>query len=257
MRGTPTSQILAGTFDPQQSADFVERYRAADLVIAVAQFMADGLEERFGIGGIRTIPNALDLDAFAPRPRPADLARQLAIPDDAVVILYPGSLIARKRPLDILRAASRVLATDRRAIFVFAGDGALRPAAEAFAREHRIEDRIRFLGWTPYVRMPALYDLADLVVLATESEGMARAYLEAMASGLPLVTSSIPSARELVRDGDNGLLFPLGDDPERRTALGRAARLTVADRGIDSAVAAYVREFEALVTPRRSGEGGR
>jgi glycosyltransferase involved in cell wall biosynthesis len=88
-----------------------------------------------------------------------------------------------------------------------------------------------------------------------------------MASGLTLVASSIASAREIVDDGRNGFLFPLGDDralaervielvrdPERRAAIGRNARASVADRGIERAVAAYVRELETFVAARR-GQG--
>ena len=91
-----------------------------------------------------------------------------------------------------------------------------------------------------------------------------RAYLETMASGRPLIASAIASARELVREGETGLLFPVGDDkaladrildllgdPDRRRRLGDAARASIADRRIEHAVAAYQHELEELVATTR------
>src|SRR5262249_10474991 len=91
-----------------------------------------------------------------------------------------------------------------------------------------------------------------------------RACVEAMASGRPLVASDIAPARELIRDGETGLLFPLGDDealaqrlrslltdPDRRAALGRRARAAVANRRLDTAIAAYLQAFTELAKDGR------
>jgi glycosyltransferase involved in cell wall biosynthesis len=236
-------------------------------VIAVARYMADGLERDFGLAGIRAIPNAVDLAAFAPRPPPPGLADRLALPPGTPMVLCPGRLLERKRPLDVLRAAELVVAARPETVFVFAGSGDRQAAIESFVRERGLERSIRLPGWLPPDEMPGLYHRADVVVMASSEEGMSRVYLEAMASGRPLVASDIPPARELIAGRGSGVLFPLGDhaalaerigellaDPARRSELGSAGRLAVADRGIDRAVAAYLSEFAGLVARRRSPE---
>jgi glycosyltransferase involved in cell wall biosynthesis len=264
LRGSPTAQILAGTFPPDRAEEYLRCFRSADLSIAVARYLADGLERQHGIAGVRTIPNALDLDAFAPRTRPLGLAAELGVHADAQIVLVPANLISRKRPLDVLRAAARVIRVDPRALFLLAGGGAMREEAEGLAELLGSTDHVRFLGWVPNAHMPALYNLADVVVMTSEAEGMARAYLETMASGRPLIASDIASARELVREGETGLLFPVGDDaalaerilhllgdPDRRRRMGDAARASIANRRIEHAVAAYKCELEAFVATTR------
>ncbi|MGD9507341.1 MAG: glycosyltransferase family 4 protein [Geminicoccaceae bacterium] len=264
LRGSPTAQILAGTFTPDRAEEYLRCFRSADRSIAVARYLADGLERQHGIAGVRTIPNALDLDAFAPRPRPQGLAAELGVQADAQTVLVPANLISRKRPLDVLRAATRVIRANPRALFLLAGGGAMREEAGGLADLLGLFDHVRFLGWVPNARMPALYNLADVVVMTSEAEGMARAYLETMASGRPLIASDIASARELVREGETGLLFPVGDDaalaerilhllgdPDRRRRMGDAARASVANRRIEHAVAAYKRELEEFVATTR------
>jgi glycosyltransferase involved in cell wall biosynthesis len=150
-------------------------------------------------------------------------------------------------------------------VLVCAGEGRLEPELRAFCAARFIEDRVRFLGWVPNAEMPALMNVADIVVMASESEGMARTYIEAMASGVALVASAIPSSRELILDGVNGRLFPVGDhaalagvlaellaEPERRAEIAEAGRARVADRHIDAAVQAYVEELEGLRRRRPS-----
>ena len=263
LRGSPTAEILSGSYDADPTA-FLERLRAADLVIAVARYMAEGLEREFGIAGIQTIPNAVDLAAFAPRPPPGDLASRLDLAPTAPMVLGPGRLLERKRPLDILRAAPRVLARRPETVFVLAGTGDQQAAIESFVRERGIERGVRLPGWITPDQMPALYHRAQVVVMASSEEGMSRVYLEAMASGCPLVASDIAPARELITHGMDGMLFPLGDhaalagriiellaDPPRQRALGRAARQAVADRGIDRAVADYGAVFARLAARGR------
>jgi len=265
LRGSPTAQILAGTFPSDRAQEYLRCFRSADLLISVARYLADGLERQHGIAGVRTIPNALDLDAFAPRPRSRDLATELGVPADAQIILVPANLISRKRPLDVLHAAARVIRAKPRALFLLAGAGAMRKEAEGLADQLGLAGHLRFLGWLSNARMPALYNLADLMVMTSEAEGMARAYLETMASGRPLIASDIPPARELVREGVTGLLFPVGDhaalaerilhlldDPSQRRLMGEAARAAVANRGIEDAVAGYGRELKEFAARQRA-----
>ena len=101
--------------------------------------------------------------------------------------------------------------------------------------------------------------------MPSEFEGLARAYVEAQACGRALVASDIPAAREVIVDGETGLLFPAGDvaaltaatlrlaaAPEMRAAIGRRARARAACHALGTAVDAYERLLQEVA--RRAGD---
>lgn len=135
----------------------------------------------------------------------------------------------------LLRAFSRCIqeVSDLRLDLV--GDGETRPRMEALARELGIAAQVRFLG---QVRDPApVYRQMDAFVLSTHYEGHALSVLEAMAHGLPVIATDLPSTRETICSEEMGLLVPPKDpsalaeaisrivkEPERRRSLGIQAR---------------------------------
>jgi glycosyltransferase involved in cell wall biosynthesis len=259
LRGSPTGQILTGRFPAERTSIFIEQFRAADLIIAVAEFMATGLERQFGIADICTIANAIDLDLFQPRTKTPSLLRNFGLPADRPIILCPANLIARKRPMDILEAFRIIVNSHDEVVLIFAGEGRLEDEMRTFLETYGLTDRASLLGWVRSAEMPALINCADVVVMASESEGMSRACIEALACGKTLVASDIPSSRELIEDGVSGRLFPLGDyealaatllellsDSARRAELGAAGRRRIAERRIGLAVNAYLTELESL-----------
>ena len=98
LRGSPTAQILRGAHPEDRTREVIEVYRSAHLLIAVAQHLAQGLADRFAVERVRTVPNALDLDRFAPRPPPVALRRDYRLAAADRLVLLPGHLIRRKRP---------------------------------------------------------------------------------------------------------------------------------------------------------------
>jgi len=158
------------------------------------------------------------------------------------------------------RVAELVLARDPGVMFVLVGTGALRDELVTWCRERGVADNVRFVGWTSHQRMPAFYNSADLVVMTSEAEGVSRVYIEALACERPLLASDIPAAREVIDDGGNGFLFPLGDhrvlaerilallgDAALRGEVGRRGRASVAHRSLDGAASAYLRELQAFL----------
>ncbi len=165
---------------------------------------------------------------------------------DAVKVLMCGTLEPKKAQDRVLRALARwERAAPGRPRFTvtFAGDGPLRPRLEALVRELGWEDRVTFLGHVPHEdeRLVEEYRSADVfalpsVTIAGDKEGIPGTIVEAMAAGLPVVSThhaGIPAAVTdgvtglLVReDDDAGLAGALGrviEDPELRERLGRAA----------------------------------
>jgi glycosyltransferase involved in cell wall biosynthesis len=161
--------------------------------------------------------------------------------------------------MDVLRAAELVLARIP-VVFLVAGIGVLENELVAFSRARGIADRVRFLGRVAYERMPELYNAADLVVMASEAEGISRVYIEALACGRPLLASDIPAAREVIEEGRNGFLFKPGDhhdlaeriltllgDRALPTKIGPSARASVSDRSIERSVQMYVEAIQELI----------
>lgn len=251
VRGNPIRGILEGSYPEEHGRKLLAELRTAGLIVAPAEHMAAGLR-RLGFDA-RVVLNAVDLRQFSPRPKDPALARDLAIAADDIVVAHVANLKAIKRPLDLVESAARALPRDSRLLYLMVGDGILRQEIETACRRCGVFDRFRFIGWIPYERVPAHMNLADLVVLASEGEGLARVYLEAQACEKVLIASDIPAAREVIEQGRTGLLFRKADpadlaektllaaaDPTLRAEIGRRARAGVQAHALDRAVAAYV-----------------
>lgn len=262
VRGSPTHYIIDGKFPPTEAERVLREFRRVDGIIAVSRHLANGLR-RLGFENVRYIRNGIDTRQFQPT-RPSECVRKgMGIESDGIVVLVPANLHARKRPLDVVRSAEVALRRNPNFVYVMAGTGTERAEAERLCEEKGMTERFRFLGWVDYERMPELVNAADIVVMASDAEGMARSYLEAMACGRLLIASNIPPAREVVEDGVNGLLFRVGDyehlaertleaaaDPALREEIGRRARECVTGWTVESVVPQYLQEFESVVSRR-------
>lgn len=143
------------------------------------------------------------------------------LPGDAIVVGFAGRLVPLKRVDTLVTAAERAIARNSKLTFVVIGDGALRPKLEKQAR--LLGDRFRFLGWQDSAYWMPLF---DMLVLPSESEGLPLCILEAMASSVPVVASSVGGVSEAVVDGVTGILVPPGN-PQ---ALSRAIDALAGDR---------------------------
>jgi glycosyltransferase involved in cell wall biosynthesis len=267
--GASTARLLAGDEPPERVREVVRRFGVAQRVIAVSDHLATGFA-RLGLTGIEVIPNHVDLERFAPRPADPRLLASLAIAPGSIVVAFVAALKRRKRPLDVVESAVTAMRRDPRLVYVVVGDGPQRPAMERLCADRHLTDRFRFVGWVDYERMPTYLSLADLVVMPSEAEGMARVYLEAQASGRTLVASDIPPARETVRHGETGLLFPLGDveafaariveaaaDAPLRAHIGARARERARIHDLESVAEAYSAVIEEVAAGwPQSGAGG-
>lgn len=114
----------------------------------------------------------------------------------------------QKAPLDFIKTAKTVIDKSGNVEFLSIGDGFLRPAAERFSLESGLNGRIRFLGWQR--DMPALLSIIDILLLTSRWEGLPVVFLEAMASGVPVVATNVGGASEVIKDGINGFLEEKG-----------------------------------------------
>lgn len=192
----------------------------------------------------RLLGNGVDLTRFDPSQFSSEERRkardELGATDDTIVVGMVGRLVAEKGFPELFEAAR---ALDRRYLVVCVGphDPVKGDALSSTMMEQASAAGVRFMGMRSDV--DRLYSAFDLFVLPSHREGYPRAAMEAAAMGLPVIASDIRGCREVVVDGVNGLLFPvgdvggltaaieaLGDDPQRREALSAASVKMAAER---------------------------
>ena len=212
-------------------------------VICNSKLVRDQIASLFDVPAtkLHVIYNAVDALRFAP-PRPparAAMRRELALPDDAVVFMFVGSGYARKGVANVLAALAALARSTPNVRLVVAGKE--RRLDEYRRRAHAlgVVDRVIFRG--AETNVARLLHAADAFVLPTIYDPLPNAVLEAMATGLPVITSTQCGAAELLLEHDAGLVCDahdvdaiatamrrLVDDPSLRVAMGERARAAVA-----------------------------
>ena len=185
---------------------------------------------------IISVPLGLNLERFINSTvQPDELRSELGISADALLVGIVARLVPIKNHVCFLEAARLVLERNDKACFVIVGDGELRAELERKARDLKIESRVIFMGFQH--NLEKIYAGLDIVTLSSYNEGLPVALIEAMAAGKPVVSTDVGGVRDLILDGNNGLLVPSNDHkalaeaiiyllrkPERRAMMGRAGR---------------------------------
>ena len=201
----------------------------------------------------------IDLRHFAVRAaRPAPLVTRL---------LSVSRLVEKKGIGDAIRAVARTSAPVE---YVVAGDGPLRAELKALARELGVASRVRFVGAQARSEVAVLLEQADVFIAPSvtaadgDIEGIPVSIMEAMAVGLPVISTQHSAIPELVDDGATGLLVPerdaaalagcidaLASDPDRRARMGTAGRARVADSFEMGALTTRLEELYRDLVPLR------
>jgi glycosyltransferase involved in cell wall biosynthesis len=169
--------------------------------------------------------------AEALRPTRAALREEVGAAADDFVVLFAGKFVARKQPLEAVRAAAGL---GPRAVLLMAGDGPLADAARAEAA--RLGVRLHWKGFLNQSALPAAFAAADALIVPSTWESWGLIVNEALASGVPCVTTDgVAAAADLIADGESGYTVPAGDV---RAMTARLADLRAArDRGDDPGLA--------------------
>jgi glycosyltransferase involved in cell wall biosynthesis len=188
--------------------------------IAAERYIAAGavLPER-----LRVIPNGVDTQQFRPLPQArAELRRVLGL-DHAFAWLAVGRFDPPKDYPNMLAAFAKVSQRLSNSVLLLVGRGSLQPQTEELARSLGVGDRVRFLGVRRDVA--ELMSAADAYVLSSAWEGMPMVLLEAAASGLPIVATSVGGNPEVVVDEETGFLVPPRDPAALAVGMLRLAAL--------------------------------
>lgn len=242
---------------------FVHRY------IAVSADLASWLVHTVGVrhDRVRRICNGVDVGRFRPRREP----RQVVGPQGfatcgSIVVGTVGRLEAIKDQLTLVRAFLHLISNDSdlRGLLRLAviGDGSLREEAQALASTAGAESVVWFSGERDDI--PELMRGLDLFVLPSLREGISNTILEAMASGLPVIATSVGGNPELMVGGETGMLVPPSDsiaiadaiysyvkDPGKLERHGQAGRKRVEENfSIEKMVEGYLRVYDEVLAER-------
>ncbi len=222
LRGTETGHAN----DPARRSQLMTGLMRATRIFSVSASLK-AIAESLGIPGdrIRVVGNGVDLTKFHPVGR--DEARcKLGLPMDAKVLISVGGLVERKGFHRVIACLPALCKQFPNLYYLIVGGASAEGNIEARLRQQTAElglqERVRFLGIVPPEQLKNPLSAADVFVLATGNEGWANVFLEAMACGLPVVTTQVGGNAEVVCHPELGILTPFGDEPALVTAMADA-----------------------------------
>jgi glycosyltransferase involved in cell wall biosynthesis len=226
-----------------------------DAIVLVAQSNLDAARE-LGIGHperYRMIRSGIEVERYAKRPGDrASVLAEFGLEPETFLIGSVARLSPPKEPFLLVDALARIAPRHPEAALLLVGDGELRPQTEAAIARHGLAGRVRLAGVRNDV--PRLLGACDAFALATRWEGLPRVLPQALAAGLPIVTSAVNGTVETVREGVTGYLVPASDLDAMADRLCRLACDPAGARRMGEAGFQLVEEFSATRMVRQLEE---
>jgi len=175
-------------------------WRSASKVVAVSEFTRQMALKHYDVP-IEVIPNGVDLDSLP--------VHQLRNPGSPPRIVFAGRFMEQKNPGHLLQALEMLRDLSWQCTML--GDGPLLESLRENVKASGLAERISMPGWVTPELVLAKFAESDLLVLPSRSEGLSVVGIQALGIGLAMLLSDAGGNLELVRDGENGFLFPTGD----------------------------------------------
>ncbi|HYA35409.1 MAG TPA: glycosyltransferase family 4 protein [Candidatus Binataceae bacterium] len=247
-----------------EEVELAAALKKVDLLVGVAEHVTASLRA-VGFGDVTTIPNGVDTRRFAPRAKDPELMRSMRINGSDIVAVHVSKLAGVKRPRDLIESARVAIHENPRLIYLVIGDGPCRADMEQRCAALGLTDRFRYTGWISHQEIPRYLNLADIVVMPSESEGQCLVCLEAMACAKAVITTDIAGSREIIADRETGVLVDVGDvrelaratawlaaHPQVRDEIGKRARIAADEHADDRVNAEYERQLIAVIERHRA-----
>lgn len=219
----------------------------AKKIIAVSHFTKRELLEYYKIpeNKIRVIHNGVDVNKFKPAPDKRKVKEALGFNPDDLAIVSVGRLYARKGLFTLIESMPAVVKRFKNAKFIISGKGQSDEMRKLIAHAEKlgVKNNIIFTGYYPDKKLPKLYQAADVFAFSTFYEHHPFAVLEALATGLPVVTTTVGGIPETIESDKNGFLVEpfnprqfadrilyLLEHPANAAEMGALARKTVEER---------------------------
>jgi phosphatidyl-myo-inositol dimannoside synthase len=199
-----------------------------DLVISISHFTKQRFLSWSTVRNnqVRLLPNAIHLEEYGVGEKPHYLERRYGL-EGKKVLMTLGRLLQSEQQKgidEILEILPALLAEESNLNYLIVGDGDDKQRLERKAASLGLSKHVVFAGRVPEAEKADHYRVADVFVMAGRQEGFGFVFLEAMASGIPVVASSLDGSREAVLDGELGELANPDDREALKTAIRRALR---------------------------------
>lgn len=211
------------------------------------------------------LPPGVDEKTFHPGSGGAEVRARLGLTDRPVVVCV-SRLVPRKGQDTLIRALPAILAAEPETVLLIVGDGPYRKDLQRLAHEARVSESVRFTGPVKWEELPAHYGAGDVFAMPCRTrrggldvEGLGIVYLEASATGLPVIAGDSGGAPDAVLDGETGWVVRGGgdtapaetaervvtllQDPELRRRMGDRGRAWIEDRWRRDLLAERLREL--------------
>jgi glycosyltransferase involved in cell wall biosynthesis len=234
-------------------------FRRRVLAVSISQEVAVSFRQHYGMESRAIVPNGIPVDKYCRDHYDRERwRRQEGFDPDAVLFTSVGRLEDVKNPLLVVRAFATL--SDPRAHLVMLGAGYLRDPILAYVRSQGLEDQVHLLGKRNEVA--ECLAASDAFVLGSNWEGNPLSVMEAMAAGLPVISTAVGGVPELVEAGRSGILVPPADaaalaeamacliaNPGERREMGKAAySRAVTAFGLEQMAAGYVRVYRTALS---------
>jgi glycosyltransferase involved in cell wall biosynthesis len=246
----------------ERRARWIHRYAFNHGVVpvAVAQQVAVSLGRVYGITGCRVVPNGIPTDSYAhPQTARRKWREREGFRDTDVLFVCVARFSPQKNHALLLKAFAQGPASDPNAHLVLVGDGVLREQLQKQAKDLGLPGQIHFLGLRSDIA--DVLGAMDVFALSSDWEGNPLSVMEAMASGLPILSTAVGGVPDLFASGEQGLIVQPGDvqgfsdamawllrNREARQYLGMAAARRARENfDVSTMVRAYEELYDELV----------
>jgi len=218
LRGSVLSVHSTGLWGSGRTFSRLDRIhlRLFDRIVALSDTHAGYLAEREGVPKSRmvVINNGIDTDRFNPADREEKggrIKREIEIGDDETVVTIVAALRPEKNHVMFIESAGRVMKREESARFLIVGEGEQREFLEKETERRELRGRVTFLGSREDI--PDILSASDISVLCSHPvvETFPLTVLEAMACGLPVISTDVGSLSDIITDRRDGILIPAGD----------------------------------------------
>jgi glycosyltransferase involved in cell wall biosynthesis len=228
--------------------------------VAVSEEVALSLKHVYGVRQCRVIPNGIPTNRYANlQGTRREWRAKIGFTDHHVLFVCVARFARQKNHALLLKAFAQGPASDPNAHLVLVGDGALQEQLESQVENLGVARQVHFLGLRADI--PDVLGATDVFVLSSDWEGNPLSMMEAMASGLPIVSTAVGGVPSLIANGREGFLVPRGDikgfsgamtfllrDQETRRSMGTAAaRRAKENFDVSKMIRAYEQLYENLI----------
>ena len=184
---------------------FKNIFKSADRIQAISKFLENWARYMGAKCPIDIVPNGVDIALFSNRKSEGELnelKNKLNKKADDIFLITTSRLVPKNAIGDIIDSMQYLPLNVK---FLILGSGYLEKELKEKVKALNLENRIQFLGYIPHKEMPQYLHISDVFIRPSLSEGMGNSYIEAMASGIPVIATPVGGIVDFLKDGETGL----------------------------------------------------